>query len=97
MPKVRDTVDSQQAQSIDHHMPAEEGGDKHDVIDVIVLPRVASDWFVQNEASLYQPGAHDLKQKGLDHRELKCVRSPQLYGQHQHQQQHHQDEQRVNL
>lgn len=96
MPKGRDTIDSQQAQSIDHHMPAE-GGDKHDVNDVIILPRVAGAWFVQNEAGLYQPEAHDLKQKGLDHWELKRVGNPQLYGQHQHQQQHHQDEHRVNL
>lgn len=55
MPKGRDAIDSQQAQGIDHHMPAEEGGDKHDVTDVIVQPWVATDWFVENEACLYQP------------------------------------------
>lgn len=97
IPKGRHSIDSQQAQSIDHHMPAEEGGNKHDVTNVIILPRVARDWFVQNEARLYQPGTHHLKQKGLNHSELKRIRSPQLGSEHQHQQQHHQDEQRVNL
>lgn len=97
MPKGRDSIDSQQTQSIDHHMPTEEGGDKHDVTDVIILPWVASDWSVQNKAPLYQPGAHRQKQKSLNQQEVKCVRSPQPYGQHQHQQEHHHDEQIMNL
>lgn len=37
------------------HMPAEEGGDKHGVVFVIIHPFMARDWFVQQGACLYQP------------------------------------------
>lgn len=78
-------------------MPAEEGGDKYNVIFVIIHPFIARYWFVQHEADLHQPRACNHIEKGLHHPELWHVGSPQLCDNHQRQQEDGLSEQDVAL
>lgn len=97
IPQKGEAIDPDNQNGSESHMPAEEGGDKYNVVFVIIHPFIARNWFVQHKAYLNQPRAcHHIK-KGLHHPKLQHIRSPQLCDHHQHQQEYGLSKQDVRL